>query len=98
MIHNNALRSDINPSSDLPIPRLAVVVTKAILSFEKAEPASSWSTLHNRAALVSLSELSTVSADEAQQASEIFLTIYLSLCHVNKAAGSLDYSAVRFFC
>ena len=49
------------------------------------------STLYNRAILVSLSELSTVSAYEADQASEIFLAIYLSLTHVNGAPGpSID--------
>jgi len=76
-----------NPLLDVPVPRLATVVTKKILSFGKSESASSWSTLHNHAVLMSLSELSTVSADEAPQASDIFLAIYLSHTHANIVPG-----------
>jgi len=84
-----------NPLLDNPVPRLAAVVTKKILPYRKSEPASSWSTLCNRAVLVSLSELSTVSVDEAPQASEGFLAIYLSLIRRNMAPGSLIDRPVR---
>ena len=77
-----------NPLLDVLIPKLATTITKKILSCGKTESAS---TLYNRAILVSLSELSTVPADEASQASEIFLAIYLSFTHADRAPGlSID--------
>lgn len=81
-------RAISNPLLDILMPKLAAVVTKKILPYRKTEPHSSWSTLYNRVVLVSLSELSTVSTDEAPQASEGFLAIYLSLSHANRASGS----------
>ncbi|KAF9647481.1 hypothetical protein BDM02DRAFT_3187912 [Thelephora ganbajun] len=75
---------------DVPVPKLAVIVAKKILSYRKTESALSWLTLYNHAILVSLSELSTVSAGEAPKASEVFLAIYVSLSHGNRAPGLND--------
>lgn len=61
------------------------MVTKKILTYGNTGTAP---TLYNLAVLVSLSELSIVSADEASQASELFLAVYLSLSRVNRALGS----------
>lgn len=79
-----------NRPPDVSVPRLGTIVAKKILSYgiRKIEPVSPWSTLYDRAILVSLSELSIVSVDEAPQASEIFLAIYLSLTRPNRTIGS----------
>ena len=86
-----------NPLLDVSVPRLAAAVTKKLLSrgVQKTESVSPWSTLYNRAVLVSLSELSTVSVDEAPQASEVFLAIYLSLSHANGPSGSFVVQVVQ---
>ena len=78
-----------NPLLDDPVPKLATVVTKKIISYgvRKAKSVSLWSALYNRAILVSLLELSIISVDESSQASEIFLAIYLSLSHANRSSG-----------
>jgi hypothetical protein len=83
-IRGDVSRAISPPLLDVLMPKLAAVVTRKILSCRKTEPHSSWSTLYNRIVLVSLSELSTVSTDEAPQASEGFLAIYLSLSHANR--------------
>ena len=82
---------------DVPVPKLTTVVTKKVLFHRarKNESASSWSILYNRAVLASLSELSTASVDEAPQASDIFLGIYLSLSHENRSPGALIDRTVR---
>jgi len=79
------------PLLDVPVPNLATNVTKKILSHgtRKTKPASSWSVLYDRAVLASLHELSAVPVDEAPQASEVFLAIYLSLSHENRSSSSL---------
>jgi len=76
---------------DVLVPKLAALVTKKVLfhGAQKTESASSWPILYDRIVLASLSELSTVSVDEAPQASEIFLGVYLSLSHENRSPGSL---------
>lgn len=75
----------LNPLLDVPVPKLAAIITEKILSYGTTELTS---TLCDRAILVSLSELATVSVDEAPQASETFLAIYLSLVHENRAPSS----------
>ena len=84
---------------DVPVPKLAAVVTKKVLfhGAQKTEPASSWSILCDRIVLASLSELSTVSVDEAPQASEMFLGVYLSLSHENRSPGSSIERTVLYF-
>ena len=84
---------------DVPVPKLATVITKKVLfhGARKTKSASSWSMLYDRIVLASLSELSTVSVDEAPRASEIFLGIYLSLSHENRSSSSLIDRIIRCF-
>lgn len=89
-ICGNVSGSNVHPPQDISVPRLGTVVAK-ILAVRKAEPTPSWIALHDRAILLSLSELSTVSVDEALQASDTFILIYLSLSYVNRTSGSSNY-------
>ena len=78
-------RNRIKPPLDIPVPKLAAIVTKTILSYGKTGTTPA---LYNLTVLVSLSELSTASADEAPQASELFLAVYLSLSRADRVFGS----------
>lgn len=87
----------LNSLLGVPVPELAAVVTKKIVSpgIRKTEPAPLWSALYHRTMLVSLSELSVVSVGEAPQASEIFLSLYLSLSHADRPHGPLiDWTVI----
>lgn len=78
-------RNRTNPPLDIPVPKLAPIVTKKILSYGKTGTTQA---LYNLTLLVSLSELSTASAGEAPRASELFLAVYLSLSRGDRALGS----------